>query len=209
VLYTCLFDVENSDSALFSEMTAQVYFVTSSAENVVTVPVGALNQNTDLGEAAAAVAGRPGATDPGSAGPAAGQGVAAAGNPQAGAAAGGFAGNGGGRPQGGFRADGAGPPGGFGGGAGARFGRPNAANANANAPRPATVTVMKDDGTQETRQIMVGVTSRVAAEVISGLSVGEKVIAGILEPEGAAPAGNQNNNGGFRGPGGGVPFMRF
>lgn len=207
VLYTGLFDVENTDGALYSEMTAQVYFVTSSAENVVTVPVGALNQNANIGDAAAAVAGRPGATDPGSAGPAAGQGVAAAGNPQAGGPPGGFPGNGGVRPQGGFRADGAGPPGGFGGGGGARFGRPNAANAN--APRPATVTVMKDDGTQETRQIMVGVTSRVAAEVISGLSVGEKVIAGILEPEGAAPAGNQNNNGGFRGPGGGMPFMRF
>lgn len=204
VLYTGLFDVENSDSALYSEMTAQVYFVTSSADDVITVPVGALNQNQAQGEAIAAAGGRPAGGEAGSAAAQGGQGqfAAAAGNAQGGPP-GGFPGG----ARQGFRPDGAGGPPGAGGG-GARFGRPGAGG-NPNAPRPATVTVVKDDGTEETRQIMVGVTSRVAAEVISGLSVGEKVIAGILEPEGTAPAGNQNNNGGFRGPGGGMPFMRF
>jgi macrolide-specific efflux system membrane fusion protein len=42
VTYTGLFDVENGDGALLSGMTTQVYFVTSDAQNVLTVPVGAL-----------------------------------------------------------------------------------------------------------------------------------------------------------------------
>ncbi len=42
VLYTGLFDIENEDSALLPEMTAQIYFVTSAARNVLTVPIGAL-----------------------------------------------------------------------------------------------------------------------------------------------------------------------
>jgi hypothetical protein len=144
------------------------------------------------GQSVAAAGGRPGLR-PAGAPDAAGSGAPVAGN-VAGGASGSFAMNGG--PQG-FRVDGA--------SAGARVGR---GDGNPNAPRPAMVTVVKDDGTQEARQIMVGVTSRVAAEVISGLAVGEKVIAGILEPEGTAAAGNnQNNNGGFRGPG--MPFPRF
>ena len=42
VTYTGLFDVENGDGALLSGMTTQVYFVTSAARGVLTVPVGAL-----------------------------------------------------------------------------------------------------------------------------------------------------------------------
>ena len=42
VTYTGLFDIDNSDGALLSGMTTQVYFVTSAARNVLTVPVGAL-----------------------------------------------------------------------------------------------------------------------------------------------------------------------
>jgi macrolide-specific efflux system membrane fusion protein len=45
-------------------------------------------------------------------------------------------------------------------------------------PRAATVTVVKDDGSQETRDVMVGVTDRVNAQIISGLEEGEQVIAG-------------------------------
>jgi macrolide-specific efflux system membrane fusion protein len=40
------------------------------------------------------------------------------------------------------------------------------------------VTVVKDDGSQETRDVMVGVTDRVNAQIISGLEEGEQVIAG-------------------------------
>jgi macrolide-specific efflux system membrane fusion protein len=46
-------------------------------------------------------------------------------------------------------------------------------------PRPATVTVIKDDGTRENRSVSVGVTDRVTAEILSGLAEGEKVVAGI------------------------------
>jgi len=40
------------------------------------------------------------------------------------------------------------------------------------------VNVVKDDGSQETRDVMVGVTDRVNAQIISGLEEGEEVIAG-------------------------------
>ncbi|KAF1010002.1 MAG: Macrolide export protein MacA [Pseudomonas fluorescens] len=42
VLYTVLLDVDNSDNALMAEMTAQVFFVASSARNTLTVPIAAL-----------------------------------------------------------------------------------------------------------------------------------------------------------------------
>ncbi|MGH6870161.1 MAG: efflux RND transporter periplasmic adaptor subunit [Rhizomicrobium sp.] len=44
VLYTAIFDVDNPDNQLMTQMTAQVFFVTASAHNVVTVPVSALHQ---------------------------------------------------------------------------------------------------------------------------------------------------------------------
>ncbi len=43
VLYTALFDIDNKDKTLLTGMTAQVFFVTSSARNVLTVPVAALH----------------------------------------------------------------------------------------------------------------------------------------------------------------------
>jgi multidrug efflux pump subunit AcrA (membrane-fusion protein) len=42
MLYTVLFDVDNSNGELVPGTAVQVFFVTSSAENVLTVPVGAL-----------------------------------------------------------------------------------------------------------------------------------------------------------------------
>jgi membrane fusion protein, macrolide-specific efflux system len=42
VLYDALFDVDNSDGALMTQMTAQVFFVSGEAKNAVLVPVGAL-----------------------------------------------------------------------------------------------------------------------------------------------------------------------
>ncbi len=44
VLYTATFDVANPDQQLMTQMTAQVFFVTASAHNVVIVPVSALHQ---------------------------------------------------------------------------------------------------------------------------------------------------------------------
>jgi macrolide-specific efflux system membrane fusion protein len=42
VLYTVLLDVDNADNALMAEMTAQVFFVSNQANNVLTAPVAAL-----------------------------------------------------------------------------------------------------------------------------------------------------------------------
>jgi macrolide-specific efflux system membrane fusion protein len=47
VFYTGLFDVINEDNRLLPEMTAQVYFVTSSARDVLVVPMGALSFNSN------------------------------------------------------------------------------------------------------------------------------------------------------------------
>jgi macrolide-specific efflux system membrane fusion protein len=44
VLYTATFDVANSDNELMTQMTAQVFFVTASAHDVVTVPISALHK---------------------------------------------------------------------------------------------------------------------------------------------------------------------
>jgi macrolide-specific efflux system membrane fusion protein len=58
------------------------------------------------------------------------------------------------------------------------------------------------DGSITDREVMIGVTSRVTAEVISGLAEGEQVVAGIVQAV-AAGAGQQNNNGNRGFPGGG------
>jgi len=187
VLYTGLFDVENPDNALFSEMTAQVYFITSAAQNVLTVPVGALTYTEQavpaLAAAGAATVNAEGASAPGAGGPPPG-----------------FVPGAGGPPPGFVPGQGR-PPGGFGGGAGRPGGRRAAlAAAEPGVPRNATVTVVEDVGTREDRNVTVGVTSRVAAEVLSGLTVGEQVVAGIVQANApAAPA----QQGGF--PGGGFP----
>jgi len=51
---------------------------------------------------------------------------------------------------------------------------------------------------------MVGVTSRIAAEVISGLEVGDEVVAGILQniPGSSAPGGEPDRREMFRAMGG-------
>jgi macrolide-specific efflux system membrane fusion protein len=45
VLYNALFDVENPDHDLFTQMTAQVFFVVAEAKQVPVVPVAALKQS--------------------------------------------------------------------------------------------------------------------------------------------------------------------
>jgi len=61
------------------------------------------------------------------------------------------------------------------------------------------------DGSIAEREVTIGVMSRVTAEVISGLTEGEQVVAGIAQAAPAAGAGNNNGNNNFnRGfPGGG------
>lgn len=135
VLYNALFDVANPGQLLKPQMTAQVFFVRASAEDVLTVPVAALRstgrrrgpRNADAG---------------------AGQGE----QPREGARAETPQGGGGRRPRG----DGT----------------------------PATVQVVRPDGTTEERRIVVGVRTRIAAEVKSGLEEGEKV---VVQNEPAGP----------------------
>lgn len=155
VLYTGLFDVENQDSSLLPEMTAQVFFITSAARNVLTVPLGALSFIDPSQMNAAA----PGQNDgEGAAPPAAAQ-----------------------RPANGQRPAGMRRPGG------------NAAtNGDVPARRPATVRIVLADGSEEERRVVVGITSRVSAEIINGLQEGEQVIAGIVQAAAsAASARNQ------------------
>src|SRR5690606_4767168 len=92
------------------------------------------------------------------------------------------------------------------GGPGAVQGR-NADGRQGVVPRPATVTLVHADGTQEERQVMVGLTSRVAAEIISGLKEGDEVVAGVVQPGMPEQPQQQQNRapniriggGGFRG----------
>jgi macrolide-specific efflux system membrane fusion protein len=52
------------------------------------------------------------------------------------------------------------------------------AAATAQAPRrPATVTVLLPSGTRETRNVVVGVSNRIQAEILSGLKEGDTVLA--------------------------------
>lgn len=175
VLYTGLFEVENTDGTLLSEMTAQVYFVTSSAENVLTVPLGALSFAGQEQASArfAAMAANGGAGGPPN------------GPPSASGAS-----NGGGSFPGGAGFQG-GPPRGAG---GAVQGR-NADGRQGVTPRPAVVTLVHPDGTQEERQVMVGLTSRVAAEIITGLKEGDQVVAGVVQPGMPEQPQQQQNRG--------------
>ena len=61
-------------------------------------------------------------------------------------------------------------------------------------PRAAKVRVVAADGTITDREIMVGVTSRVSAEVLSGLTEGEQVVAGIVQAAQANTNQNQQRN---------------
>lgn len=152
VLYTGLFDVDNEDGTLLPEMTAQIYFVTSAARDVLTVPIGALTF-IDGG--------------PASAGAGFSQMMAgAAGNRPAGAV----------------------PPEGFSPGTiGGRPGQIGGATAPVGSalqesrPRRANVQVQLADGSLQQKEILVGITSRVAAEVLSGLSRGDLVVAGVIQ----------------------------
>lgn len=154
VLYTGLFDIENNDGALLPEMTAQIYFVTSAARGVLTVPIGALTF-IDGGPATA------------------GSGFNAA-----------MSGSGGQRGAGGFTPPAGFTPGSSGSGFDAGNNRGNAQQNNratVSASQRASVQVQLNDGSLESREILIGLTSRVSAEVISGLQVGESVVAGVMQ----------------------------
>jgi len=124
VLYDALFDVDNREGSLMTQMTAQVFFVNAEAKNTVLVPVSALRP------AGARTGERPrrnGAAD-----------ATAASDPH-----------------------------------------------NRLANSAAVVRVVKADGTIENREVRVGLVSRVAAQILSGLEAGERIVVG---QRAAAPA---------------------
>ena len=182
VTYTGLFDVDNVDGALLSGMTTQVYFVTSSARNVLTVPLGAVT----FADAAPAARGPATARAEGGWRQSGAPGGGSTGGPSAGgerapredAALGGASVTNTSFPLGDARRRGAGGAGG-------------AAAARTPSPRQGKVRVVAADGSISEREVTIGVTSRVTAEVISGLSEGEQVVAGIAQ---AASADGQRNN---------------
>ena len=60
VLYTVLLDVDNSDNALMAEMTAQVFFVASQAQDTLTAPIAALQGTANANQQIARVVGKNG-----------------------------------------------------------------------------------------------------------------------------------------------------
>jgi macrolide-specific efflux system membrane fusion protein len=214
VLFNGSFDVDNSDRELYPNMTTQVFFVTSSAKNVLTVPVGALTF-TDS-PAGARLTGRqgPGEDNPemaamiqqfregGEITPemrAQFEQMRASGNfpggGRGGPGGGGFQRGGGGFPDGGSFGDGDSQS------QSSSASVPNlAASIALNEPRNATVEVVLADGARETREVVVGAMDRVNAQVLSGLTQGERVIAGVIETavEEDDDNDNRNNNNDWR-----------
>jgi len=134
VLYDALFDVANPKQALMTQMTAQVFFVASSATDAVLVPLAALHAGPREGTGKRA--GRTG------------------GERKAGA---------------GDRASGNDPRSQF-------------------ANRSALVSVVGANGKAVDREVKVGVTNRVSAQIVSGLEPGEKVVIGTKGPAAAPKA---------------------
>jgi len=208
VLFNGSFDVDNSDRELYPNMTTQVFFVTSQARNVLTVPLGAL---TFVAEEAVPAGGAAGGQSR----------EELAARMQEFRANGGeippemrqrieqFRANGGGGGRGGFPGGGdfgggrgsfpggGGEFGGFnrdsGGGAGSQG--PSLADSLArNEPRKATVEVVLPGGAHEVREIVVGAMDRVNAEVLSGLEEGDQVVAGLVLPEVEQREDNNNRD---------------
>jgi macrolide-specific efflux system membrane fusion protein len=180
VLYTGLFDIENQDAALLPEMTAQVYFITASARDVLTVPMGALTFMDRPARLTRGTESRP--TGQFSNPQTSGQGRALVAQPLTETEE--SRQNGARRSNADIAED-----------TGSRSSQPRRG-------RPATATVVDPDGSQRQVQILVGISSRISAEVIDGLQAGDKVIAGIIQNQSA----DQNPTGGrprgFRPPGG-------
>ncbi len=145
VLYTGLFEVDNKDGTLLPQMTAQVYFVTSAARDVLTVPVGALRYEDGSGPASASSGFDGSASSSTGGAPRTPQ----SSGPDPSARSGPARGSGGSAPD------------------------------DQPERRQATVQVVNEDGTYTRREVTIGLTDRVSAEVIDGLEAGDRVVAGI------------------------------
>ena len=72
------------------------------------------------------------------------------------------------------------------------------------------VTVVTASGTNEQRDVTIGVANRVSAEVVSGLKEGEKVVAGTKSTTtSSGSSGQRNGQGGAGRTGGGGGFRGF
>lgn len=180
VLYNALFEVPNNNRSLMTQMTAQVFFVVSDAKDVLMVPMSALTIQRSAAQGNRGVQGGP---------PAAG-GAVAPGAPAASAPAAGTPGAG--EPARTRPAVSSGMP------------RNQAATRPVRGPRQAKAKVMAEDGSIEERDVTIGVSNRVHAEVLSGLKEGERVIAGVREPERRSTTAQQGTGVGqtMGGPGG-------
>lgn len=180
VLYNSLFDVENPDGDLLTQMSAQVFFVIAGARNVPLVPVTALHPA--LGPRAApeqTTADAQGAAAPGQQRPRVQGGNGTNADPGAAGA----------------------PP------AGGRGMRLRERVASGTAPVRYQVHVMQD-GEMVTRDVEIGVMNRMLAEVKSGLQPGDEVVldGGVQGRQRQGQQDNQRGPGGwFGGPGGGGP----
>ena len=160
VLYNALFDVPNPNKVLMPQMTAQVFFVVAEARDVLVVPVSALTmQRTTAPRAPTVAAGSDAAFE---SAPAPANTPAKSRRAESGDA-----------PRGDR----------------ARGGRGGAAaGTTQSGPRRATVKVASaaDSANVVEREVMVGVSSRVNAEIVSGLTEGERIVVGVKVPD--APA---------------------
>ncbi len=201
VLYNALFDVPNPNHALLTQMTAQVFFVVAEAQDVLVAPMSALTMQRPQVPAARPAEGGDAQASPQ---PQAGADAQTAGRQRQGAGEAeaprgmGRGGEGGQMPGGGRRQRpdfaGAGPN------AGMAFGQRS-------GPRPATVRLVQADGSIVSRDVQVGVTNRVHAEIISGLQEGDRVVAGQRQADAPQTAtGNQQQNRGVGGTGFGPPM---
>lgn len=73
------------------------------------------------------------------------------------------------------------------------------------APRKGTVKVIDAEGHIEERPVELGVTTRVQAQVLSGLKEGDEVVTGLKPPPAAQKAAQQGPGGGLQQAPGGMP----
>lgn len=172
VLYNAQFEVPNHNRSLMTQMTAQVFFVVADAKDVLVVPMSALTLQRGVAGGAGAAGGAQGNREAfEKLSPEERERLREQRRAQREA-------SGGERPRmssgdGGARAEGAGR---------ARV-------------RQAKVKLMREDGTVEEREITIGISNRVHAEVLSGLKEGERVIAGTREAETQRSAASQQGTG--------------
>lgn len=202
VLYNALFDVPNAQRRLMSQMTAQVFFVVAQARGVLTVPMAALTMQRGPAGAMG-----PRANANANTGPAAAGGASGVASTQGGSGTSSGQGGQGPRPdwqnlsaeererlRAERRANG---------GAGGVSGAWGNGGSGSAAPRRAVAKVLAANGVQE-REVQVGVSSRVVAEILSGLDEGDRVVTG--QRQAGMPAAGTGAGGGARsGAPGGMP----